>query len=226
MNNPGYNRVMNASGYCSWLFKDLFYRLVRFVSRLLVVCLCDFRTEGREHLDKFAGAMILSTHQSVLDPVLVGICFNGRLNYIARKTLFHNPIFAFLIKTLDAIEIDRERGGLAGLREMMRRLQDDKKVLLFPEGTRTESGEIQTLKLGFVPVARRSEVPLIPVAVVGAYGILPKGRRWPQRQPLAVVFGPPILPADVKLLDDSALGKLLHLELSNCKATGERLLGK
>ncbi len=221
-----YNRVMDVSGYFFGLFKNLFYRGVRFGSRMLVICLCDFRTEGREHLDKLKGALVLSTHQSMLDPVLVGICFNGRLNYIARKTLFHNPIFAFLIKTLDAIEIDRERGGLAGLREMMRRLQDNKKVLLFPEGTRTETGVIQKLKLGFVPVARRSEVPLIPVAVVGAYSILPKGCLWPQRQPLAVVFGRPILPAEIKLLDDSALSTRLHKELSACKATGDRLLGR
>lgn len=216
---------MNVTGFFSWILKDFFYRIVRFGSRMLVVCLCDFRTQGREHLGNQTGAMILSTHQSVLDPVLVGICFNGRLNYIARKTLFGNPIFAFLIKTLDAIEIDRERGGLAGLREMLRRLQDDKKVLLFPEGTRTETGDIRELKLGFVPVARRSEVPLIPVAVVGAYRILPKGRLLPRRQSLAVVFGPPILPEEVKLMDDSALGKRLYEELSACKATGERLVG-
>jgi 1-acyl-sn-glycerol-3-phosphate acyltransferase len=215
---------MGNSGKITWLFKDLFYRAVRYSSRMLVICLCDFRTQGREHLDIHAGAMVLSTHQSLLDPVLVGICFNGRLNYIARKTLFGNSIFAFLIKALDAIEIDRERGGLAGLREMLKRLQDDKKVLLFPEGTRTTTGEIQDLKMGFVPVARRSEVPLIPVAIVGAYKILAKGERWPKRQPLAVVFGAPILPAEVKLLDDAALGKRLSLELRACKAIGDRLI--
>jgi 1-acyl-sn-glycerol-3-phosphate acyltransferase len=191
---------------------------------MLVICLCDFRTQGREHLESHAGAMVLSTHQSYLDPVLVGICFNGRLNYIARKTLFGNPVFAFLIKTLDAIEIDRERGGLAGLREMLRRLQENKKVLLFPEGTRTTTGEIQELKMGFVPVARRSEVPLIPVAVVGAYKILAKGQRWPNRQPLAVVFGPPILPAEIKLMDDMALGQRLSQDLKTCKAIGDRLI--
>ncbi len=215
---------MGNTGKLAWLFKDLFYRGVRFSSRMLVICLCDFRTQGREHLDKQSGAMVLSTHQSFLDPVLVGICFNGRMNYIARKTLFGNPIFAFLIKALDAIEIDRERGGLAGLREMLKRLQDNKKVLLFPEGTRTTTGEIQELKLGFVPVARRSEVPLIPVAVVGAYKILAKGQRWPKRQPLAVVFGSPILPAEIKLLDDSALRMRLSQELRTCKAIGDRLI--
>jgi 1-acyl-sn-glycerol-3-phosphate acyltransferase len=108
---------------------------------------------------------------------------------------------------------------------MLSRLQANKKVLIFPEGTRTDDGTIRELKLGFVPVARRSQVPLIPVAVVGAYRILPKGRIFPQRQPMAVVFGLPITPLEVKLMDDSTLSARLHKELSSCKTIGERLIG-
>lgn len=222
----GYNRRMKVFTFVSWLAKDLFYRLVRHIARLLAVCLCEFRTVGRQYLDKHEGAMLLSTHQSMLDPVLVGLCFNGRLNYIARKTLFRNPLFAFLIHTLDAIEIDRDRGGLAGLREMLKRLQDNKKVLLFPEGTRTEDGEIAKLKLGFAPIARRSEVPLIPIAIVGAYQILPRGQWVPQRQPLAVVIGKPILATEVKSLTDEELRFRISSELEACKQHGERLLGE
>ena len=168
--------------------------------------------------------MLLSTHQSMLDPVLVGICLNGRLNYIARKTLFHNPIFAFLIRTLDAIEIDRERGGLAGLREMLKRLQNKKKVLLFPEGTRSENGKIGELKMGFIPIARRSEVPLIPIAIVGAFRVLPRGSFFPRRNPIAVVVGTPILPAEIKELDDRSLQSRLACELERCRARGQDLI--
>lgn len=168
--------------------------------------------------------MLLSTHQSMLDPVLVGLCINGRLNYVARKSLFKNRIFAFLIKTLDAIEIDRERGGLAGLREMLKRLQAGKKVLLFPEGTRTEDGKIGELKMGFVPIARRSEVPLIPIAIVGAYRILPRGKLFPGRRPLAVVFGQPISPDEVKALGDEELRIRLARELELCNSQGEHLV--
>lgn len=204
--------------------KSLFYRCVRFVSRMLVVCLCEFRTSGREHLDGLQGAMILSTHQSVLDPVLVGLCFNDRLNYLARKTLFKNSIFAFLIRILDAIEIDRDRGGLSGLREMLIRLKDGKKVLIFPEGTRTTDGAIQELKLGFVPVARRAEVPLVPVAIVGAFKILPRGSKVPTRQRLAVVFGEPILPTQLATLSDQALKHLLSESLHQCHHIANRLV--
>lgn len=216
---------MVSSGFLSRLFKGLVYRFLRLVSRMLVVCLCDFRTHGRHHLKGIEGAILLSTHQSMLDPVLVGICDNERLNYIARKTLFRNKLFALLIRTLDAIEIDRDRGGLAGLKVMLKRLQNNKRVLLFPEGTRTTDGNIGSLKMGFIPIARRSQVPLIPIAIVGAYRILPRGQNFPQPQSLAVVFGPPIMPDELQTLDDVGLGDRLTRELDACKAKGEKLTG-
>ena len=128
--------------------RQLFYRAVRLAARIVSVVVFDLRTEGQHHLDVEGGGMLLSTHQSLLDPVLVGMIPNRRLNYLARKTLFKNALLGFIISLLDAIEIDRERGGLAGLREMLKRLQKGELVLLFPEGTRTSDGELAVLKPG------------------------------------------------------------------------------
>lgn len=213
-----------AARFLTSLGKNLFYRSVRFWSRIVVVCLCEFRTSGRENLNGLKGAMILSTHQSMLDPVLVGICFNDSLNYLARKTLFKNFLFAFVIRVLDAIEIDRDRGGLTGLREMLARLNLEKKVLIFPEGTRTHDGEISELKTGFALIARRSQVPLLPVAIVGAYRILPRGSLIPSREKLAVIIGHPIQPSEVAAMNDEALKARLTRDLEACKARGEQLL--
>jgi 1-acyl-sn-glycerol-3-phosphate acyltransferase len=206
------------------LAKNFFYRSVRFCARILFVCFCEFRTAGREHLEGLQGAMILSTHQSMLDPVLIGICFNDRLNYLARKTLFKNIFFAFIIRVLDAIEIDRERGGLSGLREMLARLNAGKKVLIFPEGTRTSDGEVGEIKMGFAPIARRSRVPLVPIAIVGAYSILPRGAKLPSRSRLAVVIGKPLLPETIAALSDDQLKINLANALNACKQSGDKLI--
>ncbi len=185
--------------------RQLFYRGVRLTSRIIAAVTFGFRTEGQHHLDFEGGGMLLSTHQSLLDPVLIGMVPNRRLNFLARKTLFKNSLLGFLIGLLDAIEIDRERGGLAGLREMLNRLQKGEMVLLFPEGTRSSDGEIGNLKPGFIPVARRSQVPLIPIAIVGAYDCLPKGAKIPTRQPIAVVFGQPIPPSEYMPMSDAEI---------------------
>ena len=142
--------------------------------------------------------MLLSTHQSGLDPILVGLACNRNLNFLARSTLFRNPAFSFFLKIVDSIEIDRERGGLSGLREMLSRLRSGKVVLLFPEGTRTQDGSIGIVKPGFFPIAKRSDVPLIPVAIVGAFECMPKGSKWIFPKPIAVVFGKPIPPEDYR----------------------------
>ena len=148
-------------------FKRWIYLWLQLYARVAMVMLFDLRCHGRQHLGDGA-ALVLSTHQSNFDPILVGLVFNGRLNYVARRTLFANPLFAAFIRLLDAIELDRERGGLAGLKETLRRLKADQKVLVFPEGTRSLDGRICPLKPGFLAVARRSQVPLIPLAITGA----------------------------------------------------------
>lgn len=204
--------------------RRLFYRWLRITSRMIASVGFGFRTEGRHYLEFEGGGMLLSTHQSVMDPVLVGLVANRRLNYLARKTLFKNAMFAFLIRVLDAIEIDRDRGGLAGLKEMLKRLQRDELVLMFPEGTRTVDGEIGPLKPGFIPIARRSLVPLVPIAIVGAYDCLPRGSKLPTRKPIAVVVGKPLCSEEYMSMTDAQLLSSLDASLRQLHARAKELL--
>lgn len=198
------------------LLKNGFYRLVRLTSRIVSVFVFDVRCLERENTLVEGSALILSTHQSHFDPVLIGVTFNERLNYLARRSLFNNRLFGALISLLDAIELDRDRSGIAGLKETMTRLKRGEKVLVFPEGTRTLDGRIAPLKPGFLAVARRSAVPLIPVAITGAFDALPKGSPFPKRYPLRVAVGIAIQPQElVGLSDDQAL-ELVSSRLHAC----------
>ncbi|MFN7875116.1 MAG: lysophospholipid acyltransferase family protein [Pirellula sp.] len=194
------------------------------MSRIIATVFFGFRTEGRHHLDFDGGAMLLSTHQSVMDPVLVGLIANRRLNYLARKTLFKNAAFAFLIRVLDAIEIDRDRGGLSGLKEMLKRLKREEAVLMFPEGTRSLNGVVGVLKPGFIPIARRSEVPLVPIAIVGAYDCLPRGSRLPTCSPISVVVGEPLRKEVYESMSDGELLTAMQSKLAVLHSRGIELL--
>jgi 1-acyl-sn-glycerol-3-phosphate acyltransferase len=140
--------------------------------------------------------------------------------------LFKNAAFAFLIRVLDAIEIDRDRGGLSGLKEMLKRLKLGEAVLMFPEGTRTSDGEVGQLKPGFIPIARRSEVPLVPIAVVGAYDCLPKGSRLPTCQPIAVVVGEPLRKETYGSMSDSELLATMQQRLIALHMRGRELVSR
>jgi 1-acyl-sn-glycerol-3-phosphate acyltransferase len=183
----------------------LWYRFLQSACRLAAVVVFRIRCDGRQFIPASGGGLVMSNHQSNLDPVIVGLAANRRLNYLARETLFRFAPFRWLIRSLDAIAIDREGLGLAGLKETLRRLKRGELVLIFPEGTRTRDGELAPLKAGFCAIARRANVPLVPVAVAGAFEAWPRSRRLPRRSVLRVCFGPPLWPADIEPLDDEAL---------------------
>lgn len=205
------------------LAKRLWYDALQVLCRLAAVPLFHIRSHGRENMPAEGGALVLSNHQSMLDPVLLGLSVDRRMNYVARDTLFGNPLFRWLINSLDAIPIDREGGGRAGLKETLRRLKRDEMVLLFPEGTRTPDGEVQPLKAGFTAIARRAGVPIVPMALDGAYQCWPRGTKAPRPGTVAVVIGPPLSPTEVALLGDRELAAEVERRIRACHADARRM---
>jgi 1-acyl-sn-glycerol-3-phosphate acyltransferase len=141
------------------------------------------------------------------------------MNYLARDTLLRIPGLKQLILFLDTIPIDREGHGLAGLKETLRRLKGGELVLIFPEGTRTHDGDVARLKPGFISLARRGRVPLIPVGIDGAFQAWPRTSAFPRLGRLAVAIGEPISPAHVVTLSDDAL--LAELQRRICHSHAE-----
>lgn len=187
------------------LAKRLWYGYLHVTCRLAAVTLFRVRVEGRKHVPRFGGALVLSNHQSHFDPVIIGLASDRRLNYVARKTLFGLAPFRWLINSLDAIPIDRDGLGLDGLKTTLRRLRDGEMVLLFPEGTRTRDGEVGRLKPGFSVLVERTGVPIVPVAIEGSYDAWPRTRRFPRLSTLQIEFGPPISAEEAAKFDDRAL---------------------
>ena len=199
------------------------YAVLQVLAQGLGILLFSIRFLGREHIPIEGGVLVCSNHQSFFDPVLVGMGFRRRLNYLARKTLFRFFVFRWLIEFLDAIPIDREGGGLGGLKETLKRLKRGELVVIFPEGTRTRDGEVAALKPGFVALARRSKTPLLPVAVDGAYEAWPRDAKFPRRSRVSVSIGPPMMPEYVRTLTDEQLVAELERRIRHCHAVARRM---
>ncbi|MCC9607596.1 1-acyl-sn-glycerol-3-phosphate acyltransferase [Blastopirellula sp. JC732] len=185
--------------------KRLWYDALRVISRLAGVCLFRIRVYGRENWPTEGGGLVCPNHQSFLDPLLVGLTCDRRLNFLARRTLFKFLPFRMLIESLDTIPIDRDGSGLAGLKETLKRLKRGELVLIFPEGTRTSDGELQPLKGGFIPMARRGGVPIIPVAIDGAFDAWPRSAKFPRRSVIHIRIAPPISTEMLNSLSDDEL---------------------
>jgi 1-acyl-sn-glycerol-3-phosphate acyltransferase len=208
-------------------WKRIWYASIRVVSRMLFIALFRYRAFGREHLPAAGGALVLSNHQSHFDPVLVGMACDRRLNYLARQTLFRFFAFRWLIESLDAIPIDRDGLGIGGLKETLRRLRGGELVLIFPEGTRTSDGTVAPLKPGFSALAGRARVPLVPVAIDGAFDVWPRWRKFPRLVGrIHVHVGPPMLPEEMARYDDRQLVAEVERRIRACHAAARQSLAR
>ena len=204
------------------LVQRLGYGFLQVVCRLAAVVFLRIRCEGRRHIPKEGGVLVCSNHQSFLDPLLVGLACDRRLNALSRKTLFRFAPLRWLIKFLDAIPIDRDGLGLSGLRETLRRLRIGKMVLIFPEGTRTRDGRVAPLKPGFCTLVRRGKAAVVPVAIAGAFEVWPRWRAWPWPAVVRIQIGEPIMPAEAKMLSDRQLIERLEQAIRACYEEAQR----
>jgi 1-acyl-sn-glycerol-3-phosphate acyltransferase len=168
-----------------------------------------FRFSGKGHVPVEGPVLLVSNHQSNLDPVLVGIACPRQLKYLARQGLFFWP-FSLWIRSLGAVPIDRERGALSGIRTTLDLLKRQNAVLVFPEGSRTADGNLFPMLPGFCLLARRSGATIVPIGIVGAYEALPRGAVLARPHPIRLAFGPPISKQQAAELTDAQLTTLVE----------------
>lgn len=199
-------------------WKSIWHAFVRFLARLASLFMFRIRSFGHEVIPARGPGLLLSNHQSNLDPVLIGLATTRGLNYMARETLFRHRALGWLMRSLDGFPIDREGTGLGGVKETLRRLKQGQIVVLFPEGTRSRDGQVQAIKPGFCAMARRAGVTLYPAAIDGAFQAWPRQRAFPRRGVIHLCFGTPIRPAEIAAMSDSELLAAVNERIRDCHA--------
>jgi 1-acyl-sn-glycerol-3-phosphate acyltransferase len=205
-------------GFGRWLYDWLWV-----VCRTLAVSVFGFRVRFAEPLPPQGGLIVLSSHQSHLDPLLLGLAADRRLSSLARSSLYSFKPFAAVITALDAVPIDRNASMVKAMKAVIGRLREGRAVVIFPEGTRTATGELGEIKGGFALLAKKAEVPIVPVAIVGAYECWPRTRVLPRPGRIRLEFGPLISAADVARLDEQTLVETCVARLREADARARSL---
>lgn len=213
----GARRPRGHSTFGRWLYSVLWI-----VCRALGVAVFGVRVRFAEPLPREGGLIVLSSHQSHLDPLLLGLACDRRLSSLARSSLYSFKPFGAVITALDAIPIDREASAVAAMKTVIRRLEEGAAVIIFPEGTRTADGRLGELKSGFALLAKRARVPIVPVAIVGAWECWPKTRTLPRPGRIRLEFGRLIGTAEIAALDERALVEECADRLSRLDAAARR----
>jgi 1-acyl-sn-glycerol-3-phosphate acyltransferase len=180
-----------------------------------------WRATGQGRIPASGGVLLVCNHLSFLDVFFLGIPLARPLNYMARSTLFV-PVLGALIRSVGGFPIQREGIGASGMKETMRRLRAGGVVALFPEGTRSQNGELGPLKPGIASLAVRVGVPVVPVGLAGLFESWPRSRRLPVPHPVRVHYGTPILPDDLAGLDTDAITALIRERMREIRSEAIR----
>lgn len=168
------------------------WSLCRGIARIIATLMFDLKVYHRHHIPRSGGVLVLSNHQSYLDPVLIGAHLRRPMSYLAKSELFSNRYFGALLRSLRAFPVKQGSGDVGAVKETIRRLQEGHMLTIFPEGSRCEDGQIGPILPGAALVVKRAGVPIIPCVVEGSFLAWPRSRKLPLRHPVSVMFGPPM----------------------------------
>ncbi len=160
-----------------------FYGFARGVVKTVLTPLYRVRVYGIEHFPKTGGVLLCSNHISELDPPVVGMAVPRAVHFIAKEELFKVPVLKAILPRINAIPIKRGMSDRNALRKGLGVLKDGHVLGLFPEGTRSKTGELGEGLAGAGFFALRTDAAVVPCAVIGNY----KPFRTTK-----VVFGAPI----------------------------------
>ena len=190
-------------------FYWVFYTLFKSISKAFF----SWKVVNREKLIEDGPVLIVSNHQSFLDPPMLGISYEDGIYFFARKTLFQG-IFKWALPLCQAIPIDQENPDAASLKHVIRLLKSGKRVLVFPEGSRTPDGKIHDGMGGIGLILSKTKVPVQPLRISGAYEAFPIGARFPSLRPFRCYgsFSWQIPQQGAIILGNNARGKTSLLE--------------
>ena len=139
------------------------------------------------------GAVLLaSNHASFLDPPLVGCGLQRQCTFLARDSLFRFRFTRWLLTHWQAVPIDRNGGGPAGIRRILGALSLGRAVILFPEGTRTRDGQLQRVRSGVGLIVAKTDAPVVPVRVWGTFEAYGRAVKFPKPKRVTVKYGEPL----------------------------------
>ena len=197
--------------------------IVRWFFRMSLTTMFRVRVDGMDRYPRTGPMLVCSNHQSNLDPLLLGCACPRPVNYLAKKQLFEFGPLGWFFTWNDCIKIDREK-GLGGIKETLKRLKRKESVVMFPEGTRSKDGRLQTVKSGFCTLARRAKVSILPVAIDGSWDALPPHSPLPNfGESVQVVFGDAIEAHEYADLSDEDLTALLEKRIRECFERARRM---
>lgn len=170
----------------------LSYKIVYWMARVFFKTCFRLRIYGLEHFRPGA-AVIAANHASFYDPPVLSISCPEEVHFLAKGSLFNVPLLGALIRVLNSHPVARGASDAAVFRTMVQLLSEGKKLILFPEGKRSQTGDIRPLERGLAFLVQKAHCRVTPAYIQGSFEAWPPGKKFPKLfGKMTVVFGSPI----------------------------------
>lgn len=190
--------------------KMRWFRFARWLCKVFCMAFFRIRPAGRENVPEEGALVLISNHQSFLDPVLCGIFVRRPLYFLARDSLFVNWFFGWLISSVNTMPVKRGTADLSAMKTIISKLKEGSGVCLFPEATRTRDGRITPFKPGFGLLCRRGGAAVVPVVIDGAFECWPRHKKiFSPGARITICYGKCITAEQVKNMTDRELAENL-----------------
>ncbi len=147
----------------------MFYKVVKNSIRFILSLIYRVEIQGKENIPMEGKSIVCSNHFNLLDPVFIGTCLPRKINYMAKEELFSNKIFALILNKLGVFPVKRGGADISAIKTALKILKNEEVFGIFPEGTRSKTGEMLEAKPGLAMIAIKSQSSIIPVAIIGNY---------------------------------------------------------
>ncbi|MGI6606159.1 MAG: lysophospholipid acyltransferase family protein [Peptococcia bacterium] len=151
----------------------MFYKIVIIIMRLYLRIFNRWTIIGRENIPQQGPLVLIGNHVSYWDPVILACSVNREVHFMAKTELFNVPIFRQIIKWLHAFPVKRGSPDRNALRTSSEILNNGKVLALFPEGTRSKTGELLPFQPGAALLALRAKAPIVPIMMLGSRSTFP-----------------------------------------------------
>ena len=208
---------------------SLSYRFFRFLFRVIFRVWFRWRVHHRERVPAQGSVILASNHVCYFDPVFVVCALSRMVVGLARADSFRFIVNGVLLRSWGVVPVDQSGTG-RGLKTFLNRLRAGDAVVMYPEGTRSYSGQIQAPQAGVGLIIIKNDAPVVPVKVSGAFEAYGRHHFFPRPYKVEIKFGEPLdfaeLRAEAKQTKDKERLKELYqqaaIDLLHAIATMEQ----
>lgn len=167
----------------------MLYKLLKLLFSFIFLFIVKIEVKNSDKIPTEGPLVVASNHLSLWDPILLGVSFPRKIHFMAKEELFKIFLLGSIIKQIGTFPVKRGTADRNAIREALKVLKNNKVLCIFPEGTRSRTGQLLDFHPGVTMIALKGCAPILPVGIKGTNNILKNGLR---RVKIVVNIGEPL----------------------------------